>query len=235
MLRIVAGTTLVCLLGISACTDSQNPTTSESVLEVSSEGYTDINSSALDTSLSSLDGTVDSELSPLEIEGIRYMREEEKLARDVYLYLGEVWGQKVFNNIASSEQSHMDAMLTLIDRYQLEDPAAGNANGEFTDPTLQGLYNQLTAEGDASLIDALYVGAAIEEIDIIDIEASKLDVVANDDIILVYDNLLKGSRNHLRAFVKNIEQQGVTYQPRYLSAEIYNQIISGDVETGSAN
>ena len=43
------------------------------------------------------------------------MREEEKLARDVYLTLYDIWGTPAFNNIASSEQTHMDAVLMLID------------------------------------------------------------------------------------------------------------------------
>jgi len=54
---------------------------------------------------------------------LTYIREEEKLARDVYLYLYDMWGSSIFDNISVSEQAHMDAIKTLIDRYGLDDPA----------------------------------------------------------------------------------------------------------------
>lgn len=49
------------------------------------------------------------------------MREEEKLARDVYLTFGEKWGLTLFTNIAKSEQTHTDAVKTLLDRYEIKD------------------------------------------------------------------------------------------------------------------
>lgn len=101
-------------------------------------------------------------------DGLTYVREEEKLARDVYLFLYDMWGLQVFQNIADSEQTHTDAVKTLLDAYGLTDPAAATQPGEFVNPDLQALYNQLTAQGSLSLADALKVGAAIEEIDILD-------------------------------------------------------------------
>ena len=75
-----------------------------------------------------------------------FMREEEKLARDVYLTLYDAWGLTPFASIAVSEQSHMNAMLLLL-KYRLPDPAAGKPIGEFTDPDLQALYDTLIARG----------------------------------------------------------------------------------------
>ena len=100
-----------------------------------------------------------SDLNDTEVASLLFMREEEKLARDVYNTLYSVWGQPTFQNIASSEQTHMDEVKQLLDRYGLTDPAL--TPGQFTDPTLQSLYNQLVAQGSASLADALKVGAAI--------------------------------------------------------------------------
>ncbi len=160
-----------------------------------------------------------------EIEGLRYMREEEKLARDVYLTLYETWGQAIFQNIASSEQQHMDMVLTLLNTYGIEDPAAGNDVGEFTNPELQALYDQLVAQGRQSLADALKVGAAIEEIDILDLQA-RLAQTDRADIQTVYENLMHGSENHLRAFAGTLERQtGEVYQPQYLSPEAYEAIL----------
>jgi hypothetical protein len=172
------------------------------------------------------------ELSADEIEGILYMREEEKLARDVYLTLYDQWSLPIFQNIANSEQTHMDAVERLIDRYGLTDPAAGNDAGEFTDQTLQSLYDDLVTMGSRSLADALRVGAAIEEIDILDLaeRVAQTDAV---DIQRVYESLMIGSRNHLRSFVATLEQQtGETYEPQYLDQEAYDDIISASMESG---
>ena len=173
------------------------------------------------------------ELSDAEAEGILYMREEEKLARDVYLKLYEEWGLSTFNNIANSEQTHMDALKTLIDRYDLDDPAEGKDVGEFTNQALQELYNQLVEEGRQSLENALKVGAAVEEIDILDLQ-QHIAQTDRGDIQLVYENLMKGSRNHLRAFVSVIERQGWTYQPQYLSQEAFDEIINTPTERGGS-
>ena len=54
----------------------------------------------------------------------------------------------------------------------------------------------------------------------------------NSDIIKVYNNLQKGSRNHLRAFFDQIENNGGSYSPQYLSQEEFNSIISSEQEKG---
>ena len=165
------------------------------------------------------------DLSDNEAAGLVFMREEEKLARDVYIYLYETWGQKTFDNIAVSEQAHTDAMLELLYKYGIDDPVGDNPEGVFVDQNLQGLYDTLIATGSASLIDALLVGAAIEEIDLIDIKHLVDELDGNDDIRLVYENLIAGSENHLRAFVRALEQQGIIYTPGHLSQEEYDAII----------
>lgn len=134
------------------------------------------------------------------------MREEEKLARDTYHTLYEVYGVyglTVFSNIESSEQSHMDAILKLLIKYALPDPAAGKAIGEFADHELQALYDLLIEKGMKSPLDALQVGGIIDETDMEDIKAA-MERSSHVDIDSTYDNLLCGSRNHLRAFAANI-------------------------------
>jgi hypothetical protein len=171
------------------------------------------------------------ELSDVEAQGLLYMREEEKLARDVYLVLYEQWGMQVFSNIAASEGTHMEAIKALLDRYELDDPIEGKAVGEFANQDLQALYDQLVDRGSQSLVEALKVGAAIEEIDILDLDeyAAQTDKA---DIQRVYDNLTRGSRNHLRAFVSSLERQGVQYEPVYLSPEAYAEILNAETERG---
>ena len=98
-----------------------------------------------------------------------YMREEEKVARDVYLYLNDTWNLRIYTNIAASEQTHMDAIKNLLDKYSIPDPAAGKGIGEFTDPDLQKLYDDLILQGSVSKVEALKVGVIIEETDIDDL------------------------------------------------------------------
>ena len=171
-------------------------------------------------------------LTPGEVAGLTFMREEEKLARDVYLTLYDAWNHQVFSNIAGSEQTHMNAIGTLLTRYGIADPAAGNDVGEFTNPDLQALYNQLVAQGRQSLADALRVGATIEEIDIRDL-VEQLAAVEHSDIQRVYERLEQGSENHLRAFVSTLERQtGATYSPQYLDQATYDQIINATTGQG---
>jgi len=168
-----------------------------------------------------------------EAAGLAFMREEEKLAHDVYVALYDKWGLPVFKNISAAEQTHSDAVKRLLDRYGVEDPAAGNAAGEFTSPTLQSLYDQLVAQGSQSIADALKVGAAIEEIDILDLQ-EQIAQTDKADIARVYSNLLKGSENHLRAFASNLKARGETYAPQYLSQAAYDQIIGSPNASGNA-
>ena len=156
------------------------------------------------------------------------MREEEKLARDVYNLLFDKWGVKVFNNIAKAEQQHTDVIKVLLVKYELEDPVSNDTPGMFMNEDLQSLYDPLVTKGDSSLVDALLVGALIEEVDIIDIQKEIDDHVDNEDVAFVYDNLINGSYNHLRAFVKNLSRQGVLYIPRLLSEKVYNGIINNN-------
>ena len=134
---------------------------------------------------------------------LTYMREEEKVARDVYLYLNKKWNLRIFKNIAASEQTHMDAIKNLLDKYRIPDPAAGKGIGEFTDPDLQKLYDDLILQGSVSKVEALKVGVIIEETDIDDLNEG-IATARHNDIKTVYINLLQGSLNHLDAFESNL-------------------------------
>jgi hypothetical protein len=172
-----------------------------------------------------------SDLSAEEAASLLFMCEEEKLARDVYNTLSATWGIRTFSNIASSEQMHMDEIKVLLDRYALTDPAL--APGQFTDPALQALYTQLVAQGSLSIGDALKVGAAIEEIDIRDLQ-TRMAQTDNADIQQVYTNLMNGSYNHLKAFTSVLlTQTGETYQPQYLSIEQYQTVITSTNGNGN--
>jgi hypothetical protein len=139
-----------------------------------------------------------SALTAPEANAILFMKQEEKLARDVYKALHAQWGAAIFANIAASEQNHMNAVDGLISRYRLKDltPAAA---GEFTYEELQTLYEALIEKGGKSLTDALEVGVLIEETDIADLRAALL-TTRDRPIRNVFGNLLDSSLNHLAAF-----------------------------------
>lgn len=164
-------------------------------------------------------------LSDAEAAGLLFMREEEKLARDVYNAFYDMYGLNVFANIARSEQQHMDSVKTLLDRYGREDPASSQP-GVFTASDLQALYDQLLAQGSFSLVEAVKVGALIEEVDIQDLIVH-LAATENADIRAVYANLLKGSGNHLKAFVNQwTAQTGTAYVPQLLTQAEYDEILA---------
>lgn len=162
-------------------------------------------------------------LSDQEAATLTYMREEEKLARDTYLAMYAKWRARIFSNIAASEQQHMDTMKKMLDYYSLPDPSQ-ETPGVFTNTDLQSLYDQLLATGSLSYVDGLTVGATIEEVDMVDIQQA-IQESTHVNLTTAYQNLLEGSKNHLRAYVGALAAQGVTYTPQYISQELFDAII----------
>lgn len=154
---------------------------------------------------------------------LQFLREEEKLAYDVYTYAFNKYSLDLFSNIASSELTHTNSVLALLNSYGVKDPVGSNELGVFTNQTLQQLYTDLTAKVDISLTDALIVGATIEDLDINDI-SNLTKNAKNFNVIAVYQNLACGSRNHLRSFTKQLNGN---YTPQYISASEYLAIVSG--------
>lgn len=164
-------------------------------------------------------------LSEQEKADLLFLREEEKLARDVYIYSYNKYGLNIFNNITNSEQSHMSSVLTLLNKYGLPDPITNNEAGIFTNSELQTLYNELTSISNISLTKALEVGANIEDLDIRDIDTFKSHTTKSD-LISIYDRLACGSRNHMRSFVSQLEN----YIPIYISQSQFYAIINSSNE-----
>lgn len=170
-------------------------------------------------------------LSSDEIKSLVFMREEEKFAQDVYTTLYNKWGVKVFNNISSSEQQHTNAILALLTKYGIADPAKDKPAGVFTDVTLQKLYNELVSQGSTSVVNAYIVGATIEDLDIFDLKKA-LVTIDNQDIRFVYGNLIEGSKNHLRSFYRQIVKSGGSYTAQHISAADFELIINSSGKTG---
>lgn len=153
-----------------------------------------------------------------------YMLEEEKLARDVYIALYQHWGLRNFNNISSSEQTHINAIVNLLKERAIDYSIL--PLGQFNDAHLQELYAQLIASGKESASRALFVGATIEDLDIVDLQNYMVQI-EDESILRVFNNLKCGSGNHLRAYVSKYEAYGTDYAPQFISQEDYDLILSG--------
>lgn len=213
LIMVLAGLTLV----FASCSETIN-----SLEDSADVAATEVKSSEI----AALCGTCDfsGTLTDDEIDGLMEMREEEKLARQVYLFLYEKYEYRVFSNIAKSENAHTSAVLHLINGYGLTDPTP-IVETEFNDPLFTELYAQLTEKGSESLVEALKTGAFIEEYDIADLRRL-LSETQNEDVKRVYGNLLRGSEFHLRAFTNVLKFQGASYEPSILTNEEYLEILN---------
>ena len=97
-------------------------------------------------------------LTELEKNDLLFLREEEKLARDIYIYAYTKYQNTVFNSISQSEQKHMDNVLSILNQYSITDPASTQI-GVFNNAALQSLYNHLKSQVDISASESRYVGA----------------------------------------------------------------------------
>jgi len=167
-------------------------------------------------------------LSNQEIENLQFLKEEEKLARDVYLFSYDLYTQNIFKNIANSEQSHMNSVSVLIEKYNIQDLSL-DERGKFSNSELQKLYDDLTSLATKSIEDALIVGATIEDLDINDLN----NFVSNSDhqdMVEMYELLNCGSRNHMRSFTNSLTNLGLDYDPQFISLDEYISIINSDKE-----
>ncbi len=193
--------------------------------------------------------TDDAALDYNEKMHLMFMREEEKLARDVYQTLGTMYPDSViFGNIDDSEQTHTMAVKAMIEKYGYEDPSTNDNVGAYTGEDFGWYftekYNQLVERASISELEALYVGAFIEELDMMDINQCPKVIVETDngindvnecgkvftdkaDIQRLYSSLLDGSDSHLEGYVANIEKiigEG-NYQAQVLSQELVDAIL----------
>lgn len=162
-------------------------------------------------------------LTEVEVEMLKYVREEEKMAHDVYYVLSEIYKKPIFKNIMKSEQNHMDKVWCLLIHFNVEDPASDEI-GKFTNDEIQELYNYLVDLGTKNIIDGLTAGAIIEDYDIYDIEhwMSQTD---NEAIISVFSNIVCGSGNHLISFTRLLDGFDIEYIPEYITSDEYQDIL----------
>lgn len=170
-------------------------------------------------------------ITPEEEQALTYMREEEKLAHDVYTFMNDKYGHKVFRNITNAETRHGGFVKELLDRYSISDPSDGKKEGEFVNSDLAAVYTRLIEKGSISFVEALKCGAEIEELDIADLN-SRIEQSTSPDVKQTFMNLRDGSYRHLQAFMRNLKANGDTYTPVHLTQNQFDEILKSDVTNG---
>lgn len=158
-----------------------------------------------------------------------FICEEEKLARDVYhLFDRRFPDLGVFAELEAGKESSRCAVEKLLRQYRVSIPRVNENVGVFS----WGIYGRYFTEkflvvsnqGSMNPLSALYAGAFLEELNILDIEQCPKVIVDIDNgikdaascgmqytdnpaIRAAYDELLAESRRHLRILVNNIEQR----------------------------
>ena len=221
---LFAAFTIAAIWLIISCSKSNNLMTDENLLNGSAtsenELYSDITAEELpDCNFKIVSST---DLTDIEVEMLQYVREEEKMARDVYLVLSGKFKKAIFKKIALSEQEHMDKVLCLMIHFNVEDPASDEI-GEFTNHHIQDMYDDLIDLA-TNIINGLTAGAIIEDYDIKDLN-DWMEVTENESIISVFSNIVCGSGNHIISFTELLNGFDTEYTPTYITEEEYQAIL----------
>ena len=217
------------LLVATSCQKDSSATSGQqyaSILNVAADGQSDVVSNNLKSVL-----IVTPTFTTSEMDILLKAKDEEKLAQDVYTTMYTKWGSQVFSNISRAESTHLNAIITLLADNGSADATLATV-GTFSNPATKTLYDNLISQGNLSLEEALKVGAAIEELDIRDLTLFESQTT-NSNIKLVFENLIKGSRNHLRAFNRQLTILGTTYTPKYLDVTSFQAIVTASFEKGN--
>lgn len=224
----------ICAISLSlvSCSKETNPNTSEllvpgtplDIIEVKSDGATTFSLAGVTPAF---DSTAD--LTADEIEFIFAVREDEKVARDLYFSFFQKFGLKPFENIGKAEDNHIKATEKLFDYYEIDYPAL-SANGKFEDAIRQKLYDSLLLKGTPEL-EAFKVMAFLEESNIVEY-GEVLKTIVNPNIKIVIENLAKASANHFKAAIRQITALGGTYAPALMTQEQYRAVIAIGFEQG---
>ena len=148
-------------------------------------------------------------LSKTPKDRLFFIYQEEKVARDVYIYLGNLYeDESTFASIQLAEQRHMDSAQTLCESYDIDISMIDESEsdyGHFEVPYLQDLYDECISDVD-TLSKALAVGVLIEETDIGTLTETIDEMDMPDDVIKAYEILREGSYNHLESFLARIDR-----------------------------
>jgi hypothetical protein len=227
-LTVLSSLAIIAVVMMNSCEkDLVNSTNSQyaSVIDVAGDGSTSVVHANMQSAFIET-----APLTDAEVLALQKMKEEEKLAQDVYTVLYQKWGNQIFSRISVAESNHINALELILENYGIND-SMNNETGIFADSEIQNIYNDLIPKGSESIDGALKTSALIEEMDINDLK-NALSSTSNANLIMVYENLERGSRNHLRAYNRQLVSLGLLYTPVYLSQNEFDSIVNSNMEKG---
>ncbi len=161
--------------------------------------------------------SVDS-LTAEEFHDLRALREGQKVMRDLYAVWQGRWKTPLFGNFAAAEQTHMDAMLRLLMRHQMNDPVVSKPLGAFKDSTFVRLFDHSSTSAAKSLNDCYLVACSLEEADILSLDTCLLHSKAAD-LRLVFSVLQQASAMHLATLRSHLRRLKVELRTMNISAQ----------------
>lgn len=175
--------------------------------------------------------TVTDPLTTDEIEFIYAVREDEKLAHNLYIYFVTQYPTaRQLANIGNAEINHITTIERVFTYYEIDFPTLGQP-GVFTDENRQAIYTRLTAQG-STLHEAYQVMAALEEENIV-IYSKVASELTNPNLQLIINNLAQSSENHFKVLVNQITAWGSIYTPTLLEASQYEEILDSVFQPGN--
>src|SRR6476620_4362177 len=166
-------------------------------------------------------------LSPAETKALINLHDNQKLSLFVYDSLYAIWGINPFGNIRSAESQHVNFLDDVADNYalELETNEPGNSAATFTTPQAETIYQESISKGSLSVVDALKMGARLEEMSLQVLHNAKA-VTIKSDLLHTFDILAMGSKNNLQAFNRRLKMYGITYEPGFLEQKDFRNIIN---------
>ncbi len=152
-------------------------------------------------------------LSPREIDDMNYLIENEKLLRDYFNVMYNKYNLSLFQNVAKSEQSHLNFLAVKFLRYDLKNPTEEKPAGEYVNPELQQTYDIMIAKGETNIYAALLAGSSKVKEDVEDIPLMIDQFEGNADIVLIFSNILIESQKNREVLEQELKVQ---YQQRQL-------------------
>jgi hypothetical protein len=222
--------TLIGLLAITfaSCSSDNESSAAQPValLNVTTDGISTIQVNKVSSVF-----VANADLTADEIEFLYAIREDEKLAKDVSEAFSSKYPTSIaFSNIAKAEATHIAAIENVLAYYEIEFPALGTT-GVFYDEARQNQYNELLAK-DTSLVEAYKATAFLEEQSIA-AYATVTPNISNANIQIIVSNLMRGSSNHFKAYIRQLTTLGETYLPTLLSQATYDEIINSPYGQGN--
>jgi len=225
MFFILIAATVVTFVSCDKNENASSPYDVE-ILEVADDGASTLLVNNFEETLSLKTDSLSSE----SLAELIFLLEEEKMAHDLYTSFFGFWNLQIFDRISRSEETHFNAVKTLLDFYEFPYEIS-EETGVFINEEIQNLYDAFLAEGAISMENSLVAGAKVEEIDIADL-MSLIETTTDEHALLLYNNLLIGSRNHLRAFYRNMLVYGIEYTPYILDQNLFDEIVNSTNERG---